>query len=108
LIYTKFLPGYIEDFEYVVENNLKVDRLWYLENQCTSNIELLFKPLMDDPKKLIHSAIEEQKRRQFGMKKGTTIKDQMMSLFEPRAKKQKVETKSVLKRDDDPMDEEIL
>lgn len=45
--------GYIEEYDYVLENKLKIDKLWYLENQCFNNVKLLFGILMDDPKKLL-------------------------------------------------------
>lgn len=75
--YVKCGEGYIEDYEYVLENNLKVDKLWYLENQCTKSITTLFSPLMNDPSSLLKDSICEQKRRQFGMKKNTDIFSKM-------------------------------
>jgi len=86
--YVKCGEGYIEDYDYVLENNLKVDKLWYLENQCTKNICKLFEPLMNDPKQLLKHSISTQTREQFGMEKGSDISQQLSKFG--LVKKQKV------------------
>lgn len=72
-MYVKCGDGYIEDYSYVLENKLKVDKLLYLQKQATSNITLVFKPLMEKPESLLEEAIREQTRKQFGVKKGADL-----------------------------------
>jgi DNA polymerase elongation subunit (family B) len=90
--------GYIEDYDHVIENNIKIDKLWYLKNQCTTNITKLFGPLVDDPMYLLNDVIKEQTRRQYNMASNTTIIDQLSKIgfLRKKAKIQPVEDNEIL------------
>lgn len=68
----------IEEPEYIKENNLKVDYLWYLSEQFDKNVSLLYSYATKDPKSILHPFIIEQQRRQ--MKLGSA--DQLFKFFE--------------------------
>lgn len=81
--YVKCGNGFIEDYEYVLQNHIKVDKLWYLENQCTKNITTVFKPLINasEINHLIKDAIDVQKRKQYGMGNSTIVTQLMNGGF---------------------------
>lgn len=58
--------GYVDDADYVIENKIKIDILWYLENQILKNVEVLMGPMMNDPQTLIADYIAKAKRQKMG------------------------------------------
>jgi DNA polymerase elongation subunit (family B) len=73
----KRMEDKIEDFDYVIDRKLKVDVLWYLENQIKKSIEKIFSVLMKNPADLLDEAIGLAQNKQMGA--GRTI-DEVMCL----------------------------
>jgi DNA polymerase elongation subunit (family B) len=65
----KKMEDKIEDFDYVIDKRLKVDVLWYLENQITKTVEKIFSVIMKNPRDLLDDAIGMQQNKQMGAKK---------------------------------------
>lgn len=56
----------IEDYDYAIQNNLKIDYLWYIENQIRKTVSTILDPLLPKEKidNLFTEVIELQKMKQ--------------------------------------------
>lgn len=59
----------IEDFDYVIEQNLNIDLLWFLQNQILRTIEKVFSILMTSPADLLDDSIGYQMGKQMNVSK---------------------------------------
>jgi len=56
----------IEDFDFVIQNNIPIDYLWYIDNQLKKTIQTIMSPVLNDHEinLLINDIIIQQKSKQ--------------------------------------------
>jgi DNA polymerase elongation subunit (family B) len=87
----KKMEDKIEDFDYAIDKKLKVDILWYLENQITKTVTKVFSIIMKNPKDLLNDAIGLQQNKQMGAKM-TVDKADFSGLFDSESEDEMIMT----------------